>query len=48
MAKYRIIIEKCLDNDIEAKTEEEAVDIAREMWLHNDEISIFVEEYEEE
>lgn len=45
--KYKIIIEKYLEEEIEAKTENEAVDIAWEMWSQDDEVNIFVERAEE-
>lgn len=43
MAKYKIIIEKYFEEEIEAKTEDEAVDIAWEMWSQDDEVTISVE-----
>ena len=47
MAKYRVIIEKYIENDIEARTQEEAIDIIWKTWLLNDAI-ISVEELEED
>lgn len=48
MAKYKIIIEKYLEEEINAETEDKAVDIAWEMWSQDDEVNIFVEKCEEE
>lgn len=48
MAKYKVTIEKYLEEDIEAKTDDEAVDTAWEMWLHLSEVTITVEKCEEE
>lgn len=58
MAKYRVIIDKYIEDDIEAKTQEEAIDILWEKWLLNDAIisvescneenEYFIEEDEEE
>lgn len=47
MTKYKIIIEKYLEVDIKARTEDEAVDIAYEMWSQDD-ATISVEKCEEE
>lgn len=47
MAKYRVIIEKYVEDDIEAKTAEEAIDILWETWLLNDAV-ISVESCDEE
>ena len=41
--KYKIILEKYIEKEIEAKTEDEAVDIALDQWLQDDEIDIIVE-----
>lgn len=48
MTKYKIIIEKYLEVDIKARTEDEAVDIAYEMWSQDDGVTISVEKCEEE
>ncbi len=45
--RYKIIIEKYFEDDIEAKTEDEAVDIAWDRWLQNDEVDISIEKIEE-
>lgn len=47
MAKYRVIIEKYVEDDIEARTPEEAIDILWDTWLLND-VTISVESYDEE
>lgn len=46
--KYKVVIEKYLEEEIEAKTEEEAVDIAWEKWSEDTEVCIFTEKCEEE
>ena len=48
MAKYRVIIEKYSEREIKARTEDEAVDIAWEMWSQDDEVTVSVEKCEEE
>jgi len=44
--KYKVIIEKFLEEEIEAATEEEAVDVAWEMFSQKDEVEIYCEEIE--
>lgn len=46
--KYKVTIEKYLEEEIEAKTDDEAVDAAWEMWSQDDEVNIFVEKCEGE
>lgn len=46
--KYKVIIEKYLEEEIEAKTEDEAVDIAWEKWSEDTEVVVSVEKCEEE
>lgn len=49
MTKYRIVIEKYLEVEIKARTEDEAVDIAWEMWSQDDDgATVFVEKCEKE
>lgn len=47
MAKYRVIIEKYIEDDIEARTQQEAIDILWEKWLSND-ATIYVESCNED
>jgi hypothetical protein len=44
--KYKVIIEKFLEEEIEAATEEEAVDVAWEIFSQKDEVEIYCEEIE--
>lgn len=44
MKKFRISIAKFLEEEIEASTEEEALDIAWEMWSQDDEVEMYVAE----
>ena len=46
MAKYYVMVRDSVDYEIEAETEEQAVDIAFEYWL-NREPDIFVDNKEE-
>lgn len=46
--KYKVTIEKYFEENIEAKDDDEVVDIAWELWLHLSEVNIFVEKCEEE
>lgn len=46
--KYKIVIEKYLEKEIEARTEDEAIDIVLDQWSQDDEVDIFVEKCEEE
>lgn len=48
MAKYKIIIEKYLEEEINAETEDKAVDIAWEMWSQDNSTVVYVEKCEEE
>lgn len=47
MAKYRVIIEKYIEDEIKARTQEEAIDILWETWLSNP-ATISVESCDEE
>ena len=48
MAKYKIVIEKYLEEEINAETEDKAVDIVWEKWLQDNSTVVYVEKCEEE
>ena len=43
MSKWKITIEKWMEESIEAETEDKALDIAWEMWSQDDEVNVFIE-----
>lgn len=48
MSKWKITIEKWMEESIEAETEDEALNIAWEMWSQDDEVDVFIKEETEE
>ena len=48
MAKYKIVIEKYIEEEIEAENQDKAEEIAWEIWSATDEVTMYSELCEDE